>query len=139
MENAYPCKHNRRYYRSISYIFDYPIPSVAFVAIALLIYFRHLIKNADRMLYGLKNDIEKVADGDLSFNVSLDKRDDFKNISGGCNRMIGSFRDKFSVLKVKMHDMNGILEGIEHVKDKQALTQKTQLLIDALERLEKEV
>ncbi|WP_333652621.1 hypothetical protein [Dissulfurispira sp.] len=87
----------------------------------------------------MKNDIEKVADGDLSFNVSLDKRDDFKNISGGCNRMIGSFRDKFSVLKVKMHDMNGILEGIEHVKDKQALTQKTQLLIDALERLEKEV
>lgn len=121
------------------YLIYSAIPSVALVVIALLIYFRHLIKNTDRMLYGLKNDIEKVADGDLSFSVLLDKRDDFKNISGGCNRMIGSFRDKFSVLKVKMHDMNGILESLENVKDKQALNSKNQLLIDTLERLEKEV
>ncbi len=98
------------------YLIYSTIPSVAFVAIALLIYFKHLIKNTDRTLCGLKNDIERVADGDLSFNVSLDKRDDFKNIYDSCNRMISSFRDKFSALKVKTNDINGILESLENVR-----------------------
>ena len=90
------------------------------------------------MLYTLKNDIEKVADGDLSFNVSLNKTDDFNYLSDDCNRMISSFRDKFSVLKVKMYDMNETLEGLQHIKDKQVLSQKTQVLIETFERLNKE-
>ena len=114
------------------------VPSVTLVVIALLIFFRHIIKKTDLMLYTLKNDIEKVADGDLSFNVSLNKTDDFNYLSDDCNRMISSFRDKFSVLKVKMYDMNETLEGLQHIKDKQVLSQKTQVLIETFERLNKE-
>lgn len=121
------------------YLIYSTIPSVTLVVIALLIFFRHIIKKTDLMLYALKNDIEKVADGDLSFNVSLNKTDDFNDLSDGCNRMISSFRDKFSVLKVKMYDINETLKGLEHVKDKQVLNQKTQVLVETFERLKKEV
>lgn len=121
------------------YLIYSAILSVAFVVIALLIYFRHLIKNTDRILYSLKNDIEKVAEGDLSFSVSLNERDDFKDISDSCNRMICSLKQKFLALKVKMYDLNEILEDIEQAKDKKALIQKTQLLIDTLEYIKKEI
>lgn len=120
------------------YLIYSTIPSVTLVVLALLIFFRHLIKKTDLMLYALKNDIEKVAGGDLSFKVSLNETDDFDDLSDACNRMISSFRDKFSVLKVKMHDINETLEGLEHVKDKQVLNQKTQVLIETFEQLQKE-
>ncbi|MBI5213516.1 MAG: methyl-accepting chemotaxis protein [Nitrospirae bacterium] len=121
------------------YLIYSTIPVVIIVVTALLIFFRHIIKKTDRMLYGLKKDIDNIADGDLSFNVSLNKSDDFKELSDGCNRMVGSLRDKFSVLKVKMHGINETLEGLEHVKDKQLFDQKTRMFIETFERLKKEV
>ncbi len=123
------------------YLIYSTIPVVTLVVTALLIFFRHIIKKTDRMLYDLKKDIDNIADGDISFNVSLSmhNKDDFKDLSDGCNRMVSSLRDKFSVLKIKMQGINETLEGLEHIKDKQLLNQKTRMLIETFERLKKEV
>lgn len=122
------------------YLIYSTIPSVTLAVIIFLIFLIYIIKKTDRLLYELKNDIEKVAGGDLSFNVLLRGRDDFKDVEDDCNMMISSFRSKFSLIKEKMHGINKTLESLEHVKDKpEIFSQKSQLLIETLEHLEKEV
>jgi len=73
--------------------------SFLFVLLALLITIRWLTVKISGPLYRIKKDLEEIKKGDLSFNITLRYKDEFKDFASELNILLERFRYVFSKLK----------------------------------------
>ncbi len=71
----------------------------AFITILLIISGIWMIRNSSGPLYRMSRDINKIAEGDLSINISLREKDEFQDVAIDLNHMTEKLRTDFSSIK----------------------------------------
>lgn len=71
----------------------------AFITILLILSGIWMIRNSSGPLYRMAKDINKIAEGDLSTNISLRGKDEFQDVAIDLNHMTEKLRTDFSSIK----------------------------------------
>jgi len=71
----------------------------AFITILLILSGIWMIRNSSGPLYRMARDINKIAEGDLSTNISLREKDEFQDVAIDLNHMTEKLRADFSSTK----------------------------------------
>jgi methyl-accepting chemotaxis protein len=71
----------------------------AFITILLILSGIWMIRNSSGPLFRMSKDINKIAEGDLSTNISLREKDEFQDVAIDLNQMTEKLREDFSLTK----------------------------------------
>ena len=72
-------------------------------------------------LYRIKKDLKEIAKGDLSFNITLRYKDEFKDFASEINSMIENLREYFSQTNNDIEIIDRYVREIERHNDKKDL------------------
>lgn len=84
-----------------------------FVSILLIIIGILMIRKTAGPIYRMITDIMKVANGDLSVDITLRQKDEFKDVANELNNMVRNLRGRLKVISEKY---SGISRSIERYK-----------------------
>jgi methyl-accepting chemotaxis protein len=108
-----------------------------FIIITLLIVIKLTNLKINGPLYHIKKDLEKIEKGDLSFNITIRYKDEFKYFVNELNYMINNLRNIFSSIKKNIDTIGYCTRDIErHHSDTEIVMQKNQQLIEQIEALQ---
>ncbi len=89
-------------------------------------------------LYRIKKDLSEISKGDLSFNITLRYKDEFKDFASEINSMIENLREYFSQANNDIEIIDRYVREIERHNDKRDLIKlKNQHIKRHIEELEK--
>jgi methyl-accepting chemotaxis protein len=66
--------------------------------------------------YKLEKSIKRITEGDLTFEVSLRRNDNLKELAQALNELLKKFRNTLAQAKTLSIDLSGKLEGLEDDK-----------------------
>jgi len=89
------------------------IGNFIFVAILLLITGMWMMKKTTGPLHRMSRDINRIADGDLSVNITLRQKDEFQDTADDLNRMTGSIREGFEMINEKYGDVSKAVRNLD--------------------------
>lgn len=93
-----------------------------FIAILLIMSGMWMIRKASGPLYRMSRDIDRIAEGNLSVNVSLREKDAFQNVADSLNEMTVRLRTEFSVIHDKCNDISRSLEDLDQISRDRAVS-----------------
>ncbi|RMG74426.1 MAG: methyl-accepting chemotaxis protein [Nitrospirae bacterium] len=89
-------------------------------------------------LHRIRKDLKEVAKGDLSFNITLRYKDEFKSFASETNSLIEALRDSFGQIKTDVDTIDRYVREIERNNDKPDIIKvKNQHIQSHLEQLQK--
>jgi len=107
------------------------VVSILIIAAAFMI-----IKRTSGPLYRMSNDIEKAAGGDLSVDISLRQKDEFKDIANDLDNVLQNLRARFQFV----HDeYPAVSKNLPNIRQKEKDTKDYSAVISDIERLEKKL
>ncbi|MEW6599612.1 MAG: methyl-accepting chemotaxis protein [Nitrospirota bacterium] len=85
------------------------VNAVNFIVVALMLVLTGflMMKKTSGPLIRMTRDIRKISDGDLTFQIALRQKDDFKDVADELNRMTDSLREYFTELKNRYEGIAG--------------------------------
>jgi methyl-accepting chemotaxis protein len=107
------------------------IVSLLIVAAALLI-----VRKTSGPLYRMSQDMERAAGGDLSLNISLRQKDEFKGIAEDLDNVMQSIRERFQFIN---EQYPGISNNLAKIQQKEIDPKDCRAVISDIERLEKKL
>jgi methyl-accepting chemotaxis protein len=119
--------------------FKFNLMNFAFVLVLLLIISVWMLRKMNGPLYRITKDLKSIEEGDLSFSITLRRKDEFKYVAEALNGMLSTFRDKFTEFKNRYKDISkNLLElDISHANGAN-IEQMTRELIRVSEKLRDE-
>jgi len=87
------------------------IGNFIFIAMLLSITGIWMMKKTSGPLFRMTKDINRIADGDLSTNITLRQKDEFQGVAVELNDMTASIRDRFDLIIDKYADISKAVEG----------------------------
>lgn len=108
------------------------IGNVVFISVLLLITGIWMMKKTTGPLYRMSRDINRIADGDLSVNITLRQKDEFQDTAEELNRMTGSIRKGFEINNEKYEDVSKAIMGLE---DGGSMTENCKTVLKSIEGL----
>lgn len=112
------------------------IANFLFIAVLLLITGMWMMKKTTGPLYRMSKDINRIADGDLSANISLRRKDEFQDTSDELNRMTESIREGFEIINSKYED---VAEKVGKLQKEASLTKYCEEVLESIEGVKKAV
>jgi len=112
---------------------------IAFLLVltVLFIAIKRLTLRVAGPLYRIRKDLETIADGDLSFNITLRYRDEFKDFAEELNRLVGSQRDLFNHVRKEIETADQYTREAERYYPKRdVVAEKAGQIVKHLEKLE---
>lgn len=107
---------------------------VSAATITILLYISHRIFGP---LYRLEKDITEIGKGDLTVEVHLRQKDEFKDLGEMVNAMVRNIRDPLSSSQAKIKELEGEIGGIKSLlRSKGALESG---IADKIENIEKKI
>ena len=111
-----------------------------FTALIFLIIMNRISIKLSGPLYRIKKDLEKIAAGDLSFNIALRYKDEFKDFAEEMNEMVVKRRELFKALRdeVEKIDMH-VREAERYFPDRDKVSIKNEMILSGIESLMKQI
>ena len=112
--------------------------ALLFVVLAFLVTIRWMTKRIAGPLKRIKKDLEAIRDGDLSFDITLRFKDEFKDFASEVNHLVEALRRRFASLRRHTERIDGHLRGIE--RSSQRIDQvklRASEIIEEVEEMEK--
>lgn len=91
---------------------------IGFVSILLIIMGILMIKKASGPIYRMITDIMKVANGNLSVDMTLRQRDEFKDTADELNNMVRNLRGRFKAISERYSRISNTIESHEELNKK---------------------
>lgn len=112
------------------------ILAFVFMVLAVYISIRRLVKRVSGPLYRIKRDIEIIKGGDLSFNITLRFKDEFKEFAGHLNNMIETHRRLYAGLNSEIETIDRFIREIErHHREHDRLFMKNRQIMSSVESM----
>ncbi|MEW6602143.1 MAG: methyl-accepting chemotaxis protein [Nitrospirota bacterium] len=115
---------------------------INFISVAALLIIAGFwrIRKITGPLYRMREDIGKVAEGDLPANIALRQKDELKDIAYELNNMIKSIRDRFAAINKKYEDISESIGGLKRKPvEKETSIKAHELILEKIGELESEM
>lgn len=89
------------------------IGNFIFIAMLLFITGIWMMKKTSGPLYRMSKDINRIADGDLSVNITLRQKDEFQDVAAELNDMTANIRDRFGLIIDKYADISKAVRNLD--------------------------
>jgi|Deesub1362A_J573_1020465.scaffolds.fasta_scaffold00004_395 methyl-accepting chemotaxis protein len=99
------------------YLIYISIFAVIFTIVVLIIFSRFLRWRVSGPIYRLKKDLDMVRDGNLALNISLRRKDHFRDSAEELNKMVASLREKFKKLGSDFRATKRIIDTLKDVRE----------------------
>ncbi len=91
-------------------------------------------------LYRIKKDLERIAAGDLSFNIALRYRDEFKDFAEEMNKMVVKKRDLFKSVRDEIERIDThVREAERHFPDRDMVSIKNEMILSRIDALKEKI
>ncbi len=111
-----------------------------FVLIVFFIAMNRLTIKISGPLYRIKKDLESIAAGDLSFNITLRYKDEFKDFANELNILVEKQRELFGTLKREIETVDRYTREAERYYPKHDMVAlKVKHLLSHLKNIEEEI
>jgi methyl-accepting chemotaxis protein len=111
-----------------------------FICVSIIITGILMIRRVSGPLYRMSEDIRKVADGDMTVDIALRQRDEFRDVASELDNAVESLRSRFISLKEKYGDISKSIEDLKwNMKDNKARTDVCMNIINNIDILETEM
>ena len=98
--------------------------------------FRSIIRKTSGPLYRMSTDIERAAGGDLSVNISLRQKDEFKDTANSLDNVLQSIRERFQFINDEYADISG---NLAKIREKEMHVKDFSTVFSGIERIEKKL
>lgn len=99
-----------------------------------------MIRKTTGPLYRMLKDVQKVAAGDLSTDITLRQKDELKDVAHELNAMVKGIRDRFVAINNKYTDVSLSVKGLKSdLSDKETSMKACKSLLNKIEGLETEI
>lgn len=107
------------------------VVSILMIVAALLI-----IKKTSGPLFRMSKDIERATNGDLSVNISLRQKDEFKDIANDLDHVLHSIRERFQFIN---NQYSGISDNLDKIHQREADARDYSAVFSGIERIEEKL
>jgi len=94
---------------------------IGFVSTLLIIISILMIRKASGPLYRMITDIMKVTNGNLSVDITLRQKDEFKDVANELNNMVRNLRSRFKVINERYSGISRTVENHGELNNKESL------------------
>ena len=116
------------------------IVAFIFICITLVIIGMMISRKITGSLNSMSNDITKAADGDLTVNISLRQKDEFKDVAYELDLAVQYLRKRFIALNERHGELSRSIKGLqEDIRDKKSGTDKLAAVIEKIDALANEI
>lgn len=116
------------------------IINIIFVTALLIIAGIWMMRKTSGPLYRMLGDIRRVADGDLSTDITLRQNDELKDTAHELDAMVKSIKDRFSSINEKYADVSKSVEGLKREPvDKETSKKAHTSILEKVRELETEI
>ncbi len=111
-----------------------------FIAVLLIIAVAWMMKKTRGPIFRLTKDIEGVSNGDLTIDIILRDKDEFRDVAHELNLMVGSMREKFMKLIEKHVDISGSLDKLStEIHDPESAVRNCNIALENIRQFEEEI
>jgi methyl-accepting chemotaxis protein len=114
--------------------------SFLFVALLIILVAAWMMKKTRGQLNRMSNDINKIAKGFFDVDITLRKKDEFKDVAHAFQNMLTGIKDRLIKIRDSYTDISKIITGLEETKGTQETVSKNcGEIMSHLENIEKEL
>lgn len=111
-----------------------------FIAVLLIIAVVWMMKKTRGPIFRITKDIEEVSNGDLTIDIILRDKDEFRDAAHELNLMVGSMREKFMNLIEKQGDISGSIDELKiEIDDPASAVRNYNIALENIRKFEEEI
>jgi methyl-accepting chemotaxis protein len=116
------------------------IIDVFFVSILLIITVLWMMRKTSGPIYRMSRDIMRIANGDLSANIILGERDEFKDAAHELNVMVNSMKERFRNINIRHSNISKFITELKKdINSPDMTTKNYESLLNEIGNLETEI
>ena len=116
------------------------VAAFAFMSITLVIIGFMITKKISVPLYRMSKDLTKAADGNLTVDISLRQKDEFKDVAYELDLAVQSLRKRFVTLNERHGELTRSIEGLQvDIRDEKTGTDRLESVLKNIDVLANEI